>query len=486
VATFGILLPPAVAWAQAEPDCPGTGFKSCAERSKYGAGRGDRDTFTLMTSRAQPFNKDIQCPEFDPTPKPQTRKCGDEYEYSIPREEFRRDTCEARVFAMGAWGVRTGILPGMIERRELETAVPILAAAFEAKSRITAWCKSDEDKVNKLYQACGIKQEITPGQINAAIETFTTHMRNAAKKLAKIDPTAAENMDIPINIIKNLTDESKYFPGILGYEEKSPSPKNLYWRLKSFEVCGSDGGIVFHESQRLSRYQARMIRLFAAENACRAKKSKSEADKIMNELAHDLKLKVNVKDPQDETPKVEVKDPQNASWADIIPHDGYVMGASMLETESLFVSDYIGADVSVGVDCSALVQHALNKAVDGKMWDDKPRMYTAGMVKSPPVDMNVERVCSETQLQPGDVLAFNKNGHGHTYIFAGYSNIAPHNPIIFEATGGAQRDVDFHQVNFYDNDDSCQTSRFTKKATYRFRPKPAQVREAQAAASEAR
>lgn len=166
----------------------------------------------------------------------------------------------------------------------------------------------------------------------------------------------------------------------------------------------------------ISPFEARTILLYHTINTYRAEKARKRARASvvkakLDTLTGGLQLKFTTL--------------YSPSWDQIIPHDGYVLGASARDTRSLL--DLPGNDnptAGNGTDCSGFIQFVLNQLDTFKTQDPTDKYGTNALRTMHPDEMDAFRVCSEEELQPGDVLiqpGAGRSGIGHTFIFSGYA-----------------------------------------------------------------
>ncbi|MBI3555765.1 MAG: C40 family peptidase [Deltaproteobacteria bacterium] len=455
-----LLLSFAPAARAAESTCPGTGFSSCAQRMKYAKARAADHEYSRLVAEAQIFDDRISCPEhlawtggIDYTDNWYECKS----EEGLPQANYEAIACFTRGIlerdsdlhkAPPGWSV---LNQGLVGRGTV-----ILSAASEAMSRVGILGESDRRTIDDLYEECGIPLSISVQQLDEAVTKFADHVIEANSVLRKSNPNGAKAMNLEENVVKNMVREARYFPDILNMEGKpKPSGADIYQTLRGIEESQPRFTPLFKSRKSISPYQARMIRMYLAEKECHKRKP-ALAQSLLDQTARKLRLKLNVAEPA------------QATWASIIPHDGYLMGATQQQVETL-LSDNASPDASAGVDCSSLVDYTIHRDEGTRKRLKRGRTWTGGLLKNLPDTYDRKRVCSEKELEPGDVLVYSGEHSHHAYIFAGFEERPPYRAIIFEATGGAQRDVGYHKIDFYEGDGTCQKSWLTRTETYRRR-----------------
>lgn len=184
-----------------------------------------------------------------------------------------------------------------------------------------------------------------------------------------------------------------------------------------------------------------------------------------DELASELELKSNVTDFIPSRSRRFSK-----KFDAYIFHDGYFYGATGEWTDSILRAGVLDPRAeNTSTDCSIFTQKVL-EAVGYRDALAGVRMTSGAMMEGDhPSFLSSTPLCSERQLEPGDLIARN----GHVYLFTGYGKNEGSGQWelrIAEATGTFSRTVRVAALPLYQDDPGeCRSSLYTATPYRRFR-----------------
>lgn len=231
---------------------------------------------------------------------------------------------------------------------------------------------------------------------------------------------------------------------------------------RAYEMDASDGSDV---DGFLTSYHAKMLLLYYIDNQIHAKLPPAEARRALNELARSLQLKL------DYTPGGEP-----TQWRYIIPHNGFVLGATDQQIANLWATSFKPGDdagVGTGTDCTTFLQSNLARYGYPVSQDqigqlDSGRILGAndvlGDFSSSPAELTSS---SARDLRPGDILVFGPSADdhfGHAEAIVGYATAGdPPRPqlVVVSARGGYVRGIIKETLDIYPQaPENCATDSY--------------------------
>ncbi|MCK6597586.1 MAG: hypothetical protein L6Q37_04415, partial [Bdellovibrionaceae bacterium] len=187
----------------------------------------------------------------------------------------------------------------------------------------------------------------------------------------------------------------------------------------------------------LTPYHAKMLLIFHLDNLIRHKHRYDvlAVNTLLNGLAKKLNLKAHYGN-------------SSMLWSDIVPHDGFVIGASLNQVNNFIKNAPSSALYGKGIDCTTFVQNILVSS-GLKFLDVNTigRLTSYGAVSKNQLQSIAKIVPLKTindiiTLTPGDLIFQREDGEdsGHVEIFAGYEG-DPVKLITINASGGLYRSI---------------------------------------------
>lgn len=208
----------------------------------------------------------------------------------------------------------------------------------------------------------------------------------------------------------------------------------------------------------LTPYHAKMLIIFHLENQLILKYTQQPAryTDLLNRLAKDLILKSHY-------------GANDMKWSDIVPHDGFVIGASA-EQISNFIKDAPSYQkFGRGIDCTTFVQNILITSGYNQLNQHQiGRLTSYGAVSKHQLQSiasiaPLKSLNDIMTLTPGDLILQREDGEdtGHVEIFAGFEG-DPAMLVTINASGGMYRSIIKRYIDLTPelNSDCNKTSHF--------------------------
>ncbi len=227
------------------------------------------------------------------------------------------------------------------------------------------------------------------------------------------------------------------------------------------------------EYEKLTPFEARMVFFYHTINRYLEKAKKDriptpEVNRKLNQMIEKLQLKFTTY--------------HSPNWKQVIPHDGYVLGASRRNAETLFdLPSSSETTPGSGSDCSLFIEKVLNQLGTFMPKGRDVRTTTNTVAGGRLEEMDRFRVCSEAELEPGDIVVTGSslnNSIGHTFVYAGYAEsktLSDPQPRVVEAVGMSNRTV---RIAVWptirgkeSNGANCQNTEFTQTMYFARRAK---------------
>lgn len=215
---------------------------------------------------------------------------------------------------------------------------------------------------------------------------------------------------------------------------------------RAYDMDASDGSDV---DGFITSYHAKMLLLYYIDNQIHRKLPATEAENALNELAQQLQLKA------DFTP-----DGEPTQWKYIVPHNGFVLGATSRQVANLWAPSFKPGDDAgsgTGTDCTKYYKSNLERfgypvsSREVGEFDSGRILQKDGILSafsSAPVRLTDSNA---GDLEPGDSIIFGPqpdDPFGHAEMVVGYAGDPPQ-PVVVSARGGYVRGIIKETVNIF-------------------------------------
>lgn len=254
--------------------------------------------------------------------------------------------------------------------------------------------------------------------------------------------------------------QSDVYPGFYSRLKEESSDADRFELLVQ-RAKKIDTGDDYDFDGNLTPYHAKMILLYHLENSLREKyeNAPQKAKAILDEVASKLHLKA------DYSGKV-----KTSQWEWVIPHDGFVLGATGTQIDNLLKSSVSPSTISgTGVDCATFV-HKMLLGSDYNELRKMGRMTSAGIATGGQLKSiaHLEPIGSDnvSKLSPGDLIVKRPKNDpiGHVEVIVGFEGDPPQ-IVTVSAGGGYQRTVLKTKHDIYPNQpNSCGEDNYFRES----------------------